>query len=78
MMVSFWVFVVAVILVAGAGYYLGNKAAKEEMQRAWQERVEEMVQVKLEQVGQLYNETYRNVLRDFVKIAKEEIEKNGQ
>ena len=77
-MVNFWVFVVAVILVAGVGYYLGNKSAKEEMQRAWQERVEELVQAKLEQVGQLYNETYRNVLRDFVKIAKEEIEKNGQ
>ena len=78
MVVEFWLFAIAVCIVAFAAYYIGYRACNDRWNSGLSERVNEMVGEKLEQVRQLYDETYRNVIRNLVEVVKEEIEqKNG-
>ena len=77
-MVEFWVFIVAILLVAGCAYYIGYRACNEKWKDGLSDEVNKMLQVKIGEISQLYEETYRNVFRDALKIMKEEIKKDGQ
>ena len=77
-MIPFWVVVTAIVITAIFAYYIGYKNAENTFKARIEERIGEMLNEKIEQVRGLYEETYRNVLRTFVKVAKEEIKKDGQ
>ena len=74
----FWIYLIAGLIIGFAGYYIGYKNAENTFKAKLEEHVGEMLNEKIEQVKGLYEETYRNVLRTFVKVAKEEIKKDGQ
>ena len=69
----FWIYLIAGLIIGFAGYYIGYKNAESAFQAKLEAHVGEMLNEKIEQVKDLYEETYRNVLRTFVKVAKEEI-----
>jgi ATP-dependent protease HslVU (ClpYQ) peptidase subunit len=74
----FWIYLIAGLIIGFAGYCFGYKNAENAFKAKLEEHVGEMLNEKIEQVKNLYEETYRNVLRTFVKVAKEEIKKDGQ
>lgn len=69
------IFVIAVIGVGIAGYLLGQKAGKD----FWKEHIQELamqsLEEKIQEVRDLYEETYRNVLKHVVVLLKEEMNK---
>ena len=74
----FWIYLIAGLIIGFAGSYIGYKNAENTFKEKLEAHVGEMLNEKIEQVKELYEETYRNVLRTFVKVAKEEIKKDGQ
>jgi hypothetical protein len=74
----FWIYLIAGLIIGFTGYYIGYKNAENTFKARLETHVSEMLNEKIEQVKNLYEETYRNVLRTFVKVAKEEIKKDGQ
>lgn len=74
-MIPFWVVIIAIVVTAILAYCIGYKNAENIFKARLEEHIGEMLNEKIEQVKGLYEETYRNVLRTFVKVAKEEIEK---
>ena len=69
---DFGIFVIAIIIVAIAGYLLGYRACDENWRKETSERVNKMVEEKIKDVGALYEETYRNVLRHMLLLLKDE------
>ena len=77
MVVEFWLFVIAVCIVAFVAYYIGYRACNDKWKNGLAEQVSEMAGEKLEEIRQLYDETYRNVIRNLIVVVKEEIEKKN-
>ena len=69
------IYIGGLLIVGIAGYLLGQKAGKE----FWREHIEEMAikmfEERIQEVRDLYEETYRNVLKHILVIAKEEMNK---
>lgn len=76
MEVQIWFFAIALFIIAGVAYYLGYRACETKWLEYTQERVNELMEQKIEEVSALYDETYRNVLTHLTEIAKEAEEKN--
>ena len=76
-MIPFVVFVVAVIVAGIACYVIGYRACEDKWRDGVSENVAKMVESRMGEIRELYDETYRNVLRHLVEILKEEKE-NGQ
>lgn len=70
-MVSMWIAGIGIAATALIAYTLGHHASTKKWQDELCERVNQMVDAKIEEVGQLYNETYRNVLRHLFEIVDE-------
>ena len=73
-MVDFGIFVIAVAVVAIGGYFIGHNACNEKWKGGLEDRVNDLVMEKIQTVSDMYQETYRNVLKDLLFI-KEELEK---
>ena len=69
------IYIGGLIIVGVAGYLLGQKSGKE----FWQEHVDEMatkmLEEKVQEIRDLYEETYRNVLKHVVVLLKDELNK---
>ena len=76
-MIPFVVFAVAVVVAGIACYVIGYRVCEDKWRDGMTENVTKMVESKLGEIRDLYEETYRNVLRHLVEILKEEKE-NGQ
>ena len=74
MVVEFWLFATAVCIVAFIAYYIGYRACNDKWQNGLAEQVSKMAGEKLEEIRQLYDETYRNVIHNLVEVVAEEIE----
>ena len=70
-------FIMMVLIAAGCfvSYKFGYKMADMKWTDEYQERIEELISVRLNEVRALYDETYRNVFRQVFAIYKEEKEK---
>lgn len=77
MEVQIWFFAIALLIVAGVAYYLGYRACETKWLEHTQEQVNELIAKKIEEVGALYDETYKNVLAHLMEIAKKAEEKNN-
>ena len=58
-------------------YRFGYKMCENDWRDRLEERVTELINEKLNEVRALYDETYRNVLRDLLAIKKEVEEENS-
>ena len=56
-------------------YKFGYKMADSKWSDEYQEQIEELISVRLNEVRELYDETYRNVFRQVFALYKEEKEK---
>ena len=69
------IYIGGLLIVGIAGYLLGHKDGKE----SWRETIEEMAvkmfEERIQEVRDLYEETYRNVLKHLVVLLKDEMDK---
>ena len=72
-MVDFGIFVIAVIVVAVGGYFIGHNACNEKWRGGLEDKVNELLHVEMQKISDLYQEAYKNVLKDLLFI-KEELE----
>lgn len=70
-MVDFGIFVIAVAVVAIGGYFIGHNACNEKWKGGLEDRVNELLRVEMQKVSDLYQETYKNVLKDLLFIKQE-------
>ena len=70
---------VVLLLLFGAAcfvsYKFGYKMADSKWSDEYQEQIEELISVRLNEVRELYDETYRNVFRQVFAIYQEEKKK---
>lgn len=69
------IYIGGLIIVGIVGYLLGQKAGKEYWREHIQELAMQSLEEKIQEVRDLYEETYRNVLKHILVIAKEEMNK---
>ena len=71
----FWIVVAIIAIGMGvslvAGYRFGYKAADAEWREAMSDKIEDAIRIKMEEVKQLYAETYRNVLVGVLDIYED-------
>ena len=70
-MIDFGVFVIAVAITAIGSYVIGHHACNEKWKGGLEDKVNELLQVEMQKVSDLYQETYKNVLKDLLSIKKE-------
>ena len=70
-MVEVWIAIVGIVVVAIAAYLLGYNANNQKWMNETTERVNQLVSEKINEVGQLYDESYRNVLKHLFEIVDE-------
>lgn len=73
-------FIIFLLMVAlgVAAYKFGYTIAQNKWQEIAEEHISDLVEVEIEKIRALYDETYRNVFRHAVQILKEEISANEE
>lgn len=78
-MIELWIAILAIVVVAIVSYIIGWHTCNNQWKDGVADRVNELMAIKINEVSGLYDEAYRNVLKNFVRILTEmEEEDDGQ
>ena len=73
-MINFWIAAAGILVATILGYWVGYRACQEHWQKNMTEEVNQLIQTEISKVGEVYDETYRNVIRHLITIIQEELD----
>ena len=78
-MIELWIAILAIVVVAIASYIIGWHTCNNQWKDGVADRVNELMTAKINEISGLYDEAYKNVLKNLVGILTEiEEEEDGQ